>query len=46
MPLATQQRPLHNPGRAQWAMLLENLESLTYDLVGNQTRLIKKESSL
>jgi phage terminase large subunit len=45
-PLATRQLPFHIPGRAWWALLREDLEALTYDLVGNQTRLIKKEDLL
>ncbi len=45
-PLATRQHPFHIPPRAWWALLREDLEALTYDLVGNQTRLIKKEDLL
>jgi hypothetical protein len=45
-PLATRQHPFHIPPRALWALLREDLEALTYDLVGNQTRLIKKEDLL
>jgi|SRR5208282_392506 len=42
-PLSSRQPPFHIPPRAWWALLREDLEALTYDLVGNQTRLIKKE---
>lgn len=42
-PLATRQAPFHLPPNQHWPQLREELEALTYDLVGNQTRLIKKE---
>jgi phage terminase large subunit len=42
-PLSSRQPPFHIPPRAWWALLREDLEALTYDLVGNQTRLLKKE---
>lgn len=42
-PLSSRQAPFHIPPRGWWALLREDLEALTYDLVGNQTRLIKKE---
>ncbi len=45
-PLATRQHPFHIPPRVWWALLREDLETLTYDLVGNQTRLVKKEGLL
>jgi len=45
-PLVTRQHPFYIPPRDWWALLREDLEALTYDLVGNQTRLIKKEDLL
>ncbi len=42
-PQATRQIPFHLPPNQHWPQLREELEALTYDLVGNQTRLIKKE---
>jgi phage terminase large subunit len=42
-PVSSRQPPFHIPPRGWWALLREDLEALTYDLVGNQTRLIKKE---
>ena len=45
-PMSGRQVPFHIPPRAWWALLREDLEALTYDLVGNQTRLIKKEDLL
>ena len=42
----SRQVPFHVPPRAWWALLREDLEALTYDLVGNQTRLIKKDDLL
>ena len=42
-PLSSRQAPFHIPPRGWWALLREDLEALTYDLVGNQTRLLKKE---
>jgi len=44
--MSGRQVPFHIPSRAWWALLRENLEALTYDLVDNQTRLIKKEDPL
>ena len=45
-PLATRQHPFHIPARGWWPILREDIEALTYDLVGSQTRLIKKEDLL
>jgi hypothetical protein len=45
-PTSSRQIPFHIPPRAWWALLREDLEALTYDLVGNQTRLILKEKLL
>jgi hypothetical protein len=42
-PEATRQIPFHLPPNQHWPQLRQELEALTYDLVGNQTRLIKKE---
>jgi hypothetical protein len=42
-PISSRQTPFHIPPRAWWALLREDLVALTYDLVGNQTRLLKKE---
>lgn len=41
-PLASRQAPFAIPARAWWPLLREDLEALSYDLVGGQTRLIKK----
>jgi len=43
---SARQAPFHIPAREWWATLREDLEALTYDLVGNKTRLIKKEDLL
>jgi len=45
-PLASRQPAFHIPPRDWWASLREDLEALTYDLVGNKTRLIPKEDLL
>ncbi len=45
-PLASRQHPFHIPSMAWWPLLREDLEALTYDLVGNHTRLIRKEDLL
>ena len=43
-PLSSRQPPFHIPARACWALLREDLEALTYDLVGEKrVRLILKE---
>ena len=42
-PLSSRQTPFHIPPRGWWQLLREDLEALTYDLIGNQTRLLKKE---
>jgi hypothetical protein len=42
-PLTSKQPPFSIPPGPHWALLREELEALTYDLVGNQTRLITKE---
>ncbi len=42
-PLASRQPPFHIPPDEHWALLREELQALTYDLIGNQTRLISKE---
>jgi len=42
----SRQVPFHVSPRAWWALLREDLEALTYDLVGNQTRLMKKDDLL
>jgi hypothetical protein len=42
-PLSSRQTQFHIPPRGWWALLREDLEALTYDLVGNQTRLISKQ---
>jgi hypothetical protein len=44
--LATRQHPVYHAPRGWWALLREDLKALTYDLVSNQTRLIKKEDLL
>jgi len=41
--ISSRQPPFHIPPRAWWALLREELEALTYDLCGNQTRLIIDE---
>jgi hypothetical protein len=41
--LTTRQPPFSIPPGEHWAQLREELEQLTYDLVGKQTRLISKE---
>lgn len=43
-PEATRQVPFYLPPNEHWPQLREELEALTYELVGNQTRLIKKET--
>lgn len=45
-PASSRQVPFHIPPRPWWSMMREDLLALTYDLVGNQTRLIKKEDLL
>ena len=45
-PLSSRQPPFHIPPRAWLALLREDLEALTYDLVGNRTRLIPKDDLL
>ncbi len=45
-PHSGHQAPFSIPNRAWWPLLREDLEALTYDLIGNQTRLIKKEDLL
>jgi hypothetical protein len=42
-PAATKQAPFAIKPDQNWPLVREELEALTYDLVGNQTRLIKKE---
>jgi hypothetical protein len=42
-PEATRQGPFCIPPGEHWPAMREELEKLTYDLVGNQTRLITKE---
>ena len=42
-PLSSKQPPFHVPPEGWWALLREDLEALTYDLIGNKTRLIPKE---
>jgi hypothetical protein len=42
-PLSSRQSPFHIPPRGWWQLLREDLEALTYDLTGNQTRLLRKE---
>jgi len=42
-PAATRQAPFSIPPGVHWPMLREELEALTYDLVGNQVRLIRKQ---
>lgn len=42
-PISSRQLPFHIPPRDWWAGLRQELEALTYELVGNQTRLIKKD---
>ena len=37
-PLSSRQPPFHIPPREWWPLLREDLEALTYDLVGNQTQ--------
>ena len=44
--MSGRQVPFHIPPRAWWALLREDLEALTYDLVGSKVRLIKKEDLL
>ena len=41
--LTTRQPPFSIPPGPHWALLREELEKLTYDLVGKQTRLLSKE---
>ena len=41
-PASSRQVPIAIPARAWWPLLREDLEALSYDLVGGQTRLIKK----
>jgi hypothetical protein len=41
--VATRQPPFKIPADGQWTLLREELARLSYDLVGNQTRLISKE---
>ena len=45
-PHATRQVPFQIPPRGWWQLLREDLAALTYDLVGNETRLIRKEDLL
>jgi hypothetical protein len=42
-PSATKQAPFSIKADSNWPLVREELEQLTYDLKGNQTRLIKKE---
>lgn len=42
-PLASKQSPFSIPPGEWWLSMREDLEALTYDLVGNKTRLIPKE---
>jgi hypothetical protein len=45
-PASSRQVPFHIPPRAWLALLREDLEALTYDLVGQKVRLLKKEDLL
>jgi hypothetical protein len=45
-PASSRQVPFHIPPRAWLALLREDLEALTYDLVGQKVRLVKKEDLL
>ena len=45
-PQSGRQPYFHIPPRPWWPILREDLVALTYDLIGNQTRLIKKEDLL
>jgi hypothetical protein len=44
--MSGRQVPFQIPPRAWWALLREDLEALTYELVGGQIRLVKKEDLL
>jgi hypothetical protein len=43
-PTSSKQQPFCIPPGPYWALLREDLEALTYDLVGNKTRLLDKET--
>ncbi len=45
-PSTSRQQAFHIPPRGWWSLLREDLEALTYDLVGNKTRLIAKDDLL
>ncbi len=45
-PLGSRQHPFQIPPRPWWGLLREDLTALTYDLVGQRVRLVKKEDLL
>src|SRR5208337_4241375 len=42
-PVSSRQPPFHIPPRASWMLLREDLEALSYDLIGGKIRLISNE---
>lgn len=42
-PVSSRQPPFHIPPRASWMLLREDLEALSYDLIGGKIRLIRTE---